>query len=395
MTVAIWSSVHRQSMNKYRNASQFLKTTHSARSHLLFCTDALRDTVERFREGFPGETSYAVKANPQSNVLRALNDFGINEFDAASLGEIAQIYELLPSAKINYNNPIRTFSDLEAAYHEFGVRSFVVDDRQGLQQLLMLGGGDIEVSVRLKLAHQNAAYDFGSKFGAHPQAAAELLKTASGADSIACVSMAFHPGSQCTNVDVYCQYIDACSATAKSADVTLHRLNIGGGFPLQYVGTQVPALEQYFESISEQLATAFGNNQPFALCEPGRALVGPCCSLMCEVIHVRENGDVFLSDGVYGSLQEQFLIDSQLPLKVWRDGIVRTVEGPRRNVFGPTCDPSDKLATQYQLTHDIAIGDFVEFGLMGAYGSATATHFNGIAPASYALVEQGFSGAKE
>ena len=34
-------------------------------------------------------------------------------------------------------------------------------------------------------------------------------------------------------------------------------------------------------------------------------------------------------------------------------------------------------------------GDYIEFGLLGAYGSATATRFNGFEPGTYLDVIQG------
>lgn len=382
-------------MNSYRDAAHYLAQALEETSCLLFSKAALGGTVARFQQGFPGETTYAVKANPHPEILAALYALGITEYDAASVGEIEQLHRQLPDARINFNNPVRSQTDLRRAYQEYGVRSFVVDDACGLQQLKALQAHDIEATIRLKLAHQQAAYDFGSKFGAARDSATQLLKEASSTPGIASVSLAFHPGSQCTSIDVYSDYIAACAEVVSAASVTIERLNVGGGFPLQYAGIEVPPLERYFEAIQDSLRQHFHGPLPRVLCEPGRALVGPSCSLMCDVVHVRESGDVFLSDGVYGSLQEQFLIDSRLPLRVWRDGSEQQASGPDRALFGPTCDPSDRLSARYQLVEDLRPGDKVEFGLLGAYGSATATRFNGINPAGYALVENGFTVSRQ
>ena len=42
------------------------------------------------------------------------------------------------------------------------------------------------------------------------------------------------------------------------------------------------------------------------------------------------------------------------------------------------------------LPDEIDSGDWVEFGLLGAYGSATATRFNGFRSEHYVEVEDGF-----
>ncbi len=119
-------------------------------------------------------------------------------------------------------------------------------------------------------------------------------------------------------------------------------------------------------------------------------MVSFCASLLTRVIHLRDNGDVFINDGVYGGLQEQSIMAIETPLRIWRNGIEIQQGGKARTIFGPTCDLVDRLLSQYPLSEDIKPGDYVEFGLMGAYGSATATGFNGFDPAEYVWVEKGF-----
>lgn len=375
----------------FTDTAHFLESWADEHSALLFSENALKQQAVVFQEHFPGNTTYAIKANPDEPILKALYQAGITEFDAASLGEIRHLRELLPKARINFNNPIRTPRDLRAAYYDFGVRSFVVDDAAGLNQLIALDPRDIEVTVRLKLAHESAAYNFGSKFGADREASTRLLTNAREA-GFAEISMAFHPGSQCSSVTVYEKYIEACAMAAEAAQTPLSRLNVGGGFPVAYPGVSIPPLQEFFLAIAERAQASFDTARPQLLCEPGRALAASCCSLICRVTHVREDGPVFIGDGVYGCLQEQFLIDSNLPIRLWRDGKRLAHSGPERDLFGPTCDPSDKLAARYQLSDDIRAGDCVEFGLMGAYSTATATRFNGMQTAKYVRVAKGFEG---
>jgi len=127
------------------------------------------------------------------------------------------------------------------------------------------------------------------------------------------------------------------------------------------------------------------------MCKPGRAMIASCISLLVQVIHVREgegSRTAFINDGVYGGLQEQNMADFRLPIHVWRKAKrVKTHRVPY-TVFGPTCDPSDRLPRALDLPLDLQAGDYLEFGLVGAYGSATATTFNGFDSQQYVNVRE-------
>src|SRR3546814_8379903 len=45
--------------------------------------------------------------------------------------------------------------------------------------------------------------------------------------------------------------------------------------------------------------------------------------------------------------------------------------------YGPTCDDLDHMAGPFFLPADIKAGDFIEIGMLGAYGCAMRTKFNG------------------
>ena len=98
---------------------------------------------------------------------------------------------------------------------------------------------------------------------------------------------------------------------------------------------------------------------------------------------------IFLNDGIYGGLLEQFMCKVQMPMRVYRDGF--PLGGPAADfaVFGPTCDSTDRLPFTLKLPDTIDEGDWIEFGLMGAYGSATSTRFNGYSSEHYVEVLNG------
>ncbi len=85
-----------------------------------------------------------------------------------------------------------------------------------------------------------------------------------------------------------------------------------------------------------------------------------------------------------------------LPYRVWQgekviyNSFKKKENSAEATVFGPTCDPVDRLPNKLALPKDIQQGDYIEFGLMGAYGSATASRFNSFRSEKYVEVQNGF-----
>ncbi len=383
----------RAASDVYEGTAELIQQLAPTQPVHLFCARNLGAQCARFLGGFPGLVSYAVKANPEPRVISHLAASGIRHFDVASLGEIARIASLAPDATLHFNNPVKAEADIQLAYRRYGVRSFALDDGAELAKIQRAtdGATDILLSVRFKLDHENASYDFGSKFGATPDRAITLLRAVAATGARA--ALAFHPGSQCADPKIYGRYVHKASQIAAAAAVDIVQINVGGGFPEHYDNMQVPGLESYFGAIDTAVRSSF-SHPPQLVCEPGRAMVASAVSSLTQVIHVREDGHtLFLNDGVYGALLEQTMVDLRLPVIVWRGG--RRLVGDARSwrVFGPTCDPIDRVPGELQLPGNIRPGDYLEFGLLGAYGSATATEFNGFSPAAYVNVRRGFGEA--
>ncbi|SET26067.1 ornithine decarboxylase [Oceanicella actignis] len=351
----------------------------------IFAPAALKAQARRFLDGFPGLTTYAVKANAHPQVLATLLEAGVRAFDVASPDEIETVLSLAPDARLHYHNPVKSRAELAFA-HRRGVRVFACDSAAELAKMReVLPPEGVQISVRFRMPAKGAAYDFGAKFGAEPEAAARLLAEAAAAGFAP--ALTFHPGTQCLNPDAWRIYIEAAARIARMAGVRLAQLNVGGGFPARRTGDEAFALEDYFAAIAEAARRAFGDQVPPLACEPGRAMAADCMSVATRVKLVREDGAVFLNDGIYGALAEAPLLGSATRMRVL-DPSGRPRRGaPRpRVVFGPTCDSVDRLPGEPALPDDLAEGDFVLFEGLGAYGMATVTRFNGYGPTRVATV---------
>ena len=359
----------------WKSPRDFLSAKQPDRPVAFFCPRTLHQTAERFLEGFPGLVTYAVKANPDAAVITNLHAAGLRAFDVASPVEIDLVRTMAPTATMHYNNPVRSREEIAHAV-AVGIRSYAIDSFAEFDKLqAMVPAEDTELSVRLKLPVKGAAYDFGGKFGADAAKAAELLKRAKKAGYL--TSMTFHPGTQCFDPQAWVAYTATCAKVARDAGVTLHRLNVGGGFPSDRNG-QAPDLEQIFEAIRDGAGKHFGKDAPMLVCEPGRAMVAEAFTLANRVKGISDAGAIYLNDGIYGGLTEFRDLDTSERFNcLSTEGQPRVGDQVRRTVFGPTCDSLDTLPEGLNLPDDIAEDDYILFRGMGAYVHATATRFNG------------------
>ncbi len=345
---------------------------------LCFSRRNLQTQARRFRREFPGEVTYAVKANHSNRVLAALAEEGVETFDVASLQEMQLVNSILPNARFHYHNPVKSRQEIGQAYDLYGVRQFAVDDEAEFAKLRAIcDPSETTLAIRFRLNGTAAVHDFSTKFGATPVQAAALLRMAHNA-GFACV-LTFHPGSQCYEPIAYAGHIREAANIARKAGVELVGLNVGGGFPAAYENDTLPALEDYFAVIEAAVKENFGTHAPPLECEPGRAMVASCMSLLVPVKHVRaDQHEVFLQDGIYGTLMEFSQTSLRPPVRCHRPGDGEMAERAiEHQIYGPTCDPLDRLPGQYHLPVDIREGDYLEFASMGAYSIATATRFNG------------------
>lgn len=350
----------------------------------------LHRDAQRFVQGFPGPSLYAVKSNPSPHVIRRLAASGIRHFDTASIEEIRTVRELVADSKCYFMAPVKLKGAAAEAYHEYGVRDFVIDCEAELTKILAeTGARDLTIYVRLATAKGDAVLDLSRKFGATPDEGVDLLRAVRAAGCRAAVS--FHVGSLCLSPEAYVRAMALAADVVRRSGVTVVAVNVGGGFPTPYPPVTVPPIDTYFTAITTAFEQAAFAGNPRLMCEPGRALSAECMSIVTQVI--RRKGDmVYLNDGIYGSFVETTQLKPMIefPPRTYRlvGDEVRDVTGPGSafRTFGPTCDSVDVLPWDPVLPSDIEEGDFVEFGMAGAYTVATRTRFNGFFPETFAVI---------
>ncbi len=100
-----------------------------------------------------------------------------------------------------------------------------------------------------------------------------------------------------------------------------------------------------------------------------------------------KDGALHINDGSYGNLFDAAHCKWPFPVKAHRaDG---AFEGGEQSfkLYGPTCDSLDAMEGPFVLPADIREGDYIEFGMLGAYGVAMQTRFNGFGDTETISVE--------
>ena len=335
-----------------------------------------RAEAARFVAAFPGHVLYAVKCNPDEAVLRALAEGGIHHFDAASIAEVRLVRRLFPAARIHFMHPIKARSAIREAYADHGVRDFVLDSHDELVKIVEETGdaSDLCLIVRLGLDKGEARLDLSGKFGAGAPLAAELLRDC--ASRAATVGLSFHVGSQCCDPAAWERALHRADQVVRASGVRLDVLDVGGGFPVAYPDMRPLPLEAFLAAIARGVAAMDLPTGCVLWCEPGRALVAGCQSLVVQV-QGRRDAMLFINDGVYGTLSDAGALGFRYPCR-----LIKAAGGSHGALrpfgfFGPTCDSLDRMEGPFRLPDDVAEGDWIEIGQMGAYGACLRTGFNG------------------
>lgn len=338
-----------------------------------------RAAARLFGQAFAGETLYAVKANPAPWLLQALWDEGVRLFDVASEAECRLVRGLLPEAGLAFMHPVKGREAIRRTWHEFGCRVFALDSVDELQKILdeTDGARDLSLIVRLAVPNPDARLKLESKFGVAGDAAADLLRRARAATSGA-LGVAFHVGSQCDRPGAWGEAMRVAGDLVVRAGVTVDIVDVGGGFPALYPGMNPPALEACFEAIERAFEAMPVTMNCRLWAEPGRALAADSASLLTRV-ELRKGNSLYLNDGAYGRLFDATHVRWTYPMRALGRPGGAAPQGALEpfGFYGPTCDSLDAAEGPFFLPADIAEGDWIEIGMLGAYGQAMATGFNG------------------
>ena len=343
------------------------------------------DTINREasrHEGFV--VHYAVKANANPKVLRAIRQAGLGA-DCVSGGEIeASLRAGFPSSKIVYAGVGKSDWEINLGLEKdifcFNVES--IPELEVINQLASAMGKVARVAFRLNPnvgAHTHANITTGlaeNKFGIAMRDMIPVIEHAQQLANVKVVGLHFHIGSQILDMGDFqalCNRVNDLQDELERHHITVEHINVGGGLGIDYQHpNRVPMADfkAYFDTYARRLRLRPGQTLHFEL---GRAVVAPCGSLITRTLYIKEGAvkrfaivDAGFTDLIRPALYQAYHKIENLSSE----------EAPEAyDVVGPICESTDVFAKQIDLNRTQR-GDLLAIRSAGAYGEIMASQYN-------------------
>jgi diaminopimelate decarboxylase len=349
----------------------------------LYVLDAVEAAYRRLQRAFrPARILYSVKANGNLALLRRLAAIGAG-FDVVSGGELLRVLR----AGGRPNQMVFAGVGKTAAELALAVRSGVVlhvESADELAALQAVAAGlrararfglrvnpDVEAGLHpyLRTGHHQ------TKFGLPVCTAVELYRRVAAGDypDLDPVGVHVHVGSQLADPGDLAAGAKVALGVLKAGrrfGLPLHRVDVGGGLPVDYDVGPVPSAEEFAAALTPLVADAHAELEV----EPGRALVARAGVLVATVLAVKPwpGGRAVVVDTGMHHLIRPALYQARHRVVPVRLG---SPTGPGWLV-GPICESADVLASGVPLPN-LAPGDLVAVLDAGAYGMTMASNYNG------------------
>ena len=347
---------------------------------------ALQKAYRNLEEAFSGLdhlVCYAVKANGNLAVLRALASFGAGA-DIVSGGELYRAMKAgFDPKKVVFAGVGKTEDELMAGLGErillFNVES--ASELEHLERFAARHGKTARVSLRINPdvapeTHAHVSTGHGaSKFGIPVDEALALAERVGQYRCIELIGVHQHIGSQITKLAPYAESVEKSAQLVdelKRRGFDIKYFNIGGGLGIRYKDEEAPSPKELVEAIRPTLQ-ALGTSGTKILCEMGRYIAGNAGVLLTRVVYrKRSSGKNFLiADAGMNDLLRPSLYDAYHEVRPVRDGAAAAPA----DLVGPVCESGDYLARDRDLP-DAAEGDLLALMSAGAYGFSMASNYN-------------------
>ncbi|NOY88901.1 MAG: type III PLP-dependent enzyme [FCB group bacterium] len=339
--------------------------------------NALRQALPRVK------IHYAVKPNNHDAIIREIYNQGGN-FDVCSKGEIETVLKTgINPASLIHSHPIKSVPEFDAAVNS-GIETFVVDNYEEIKKFARYDK-KLKVLIRFKInTNTNAVVNLQYKFGCPLEDVLELahLIKQTGHEFY---GLSFHIGSQCIHPENYLKAIEAAHQLINTLDMAgfnTRLLDIGGGFPVEYV-EPIPPIDQFCAPISKSLDKHIRPGIKI-ISEPGRFIAATPVTLISSIIGKSyRDGKIwyYLDDGLYSTFSGIVYDHCQYPVVTDKEG-----QEKLSVLAGPTCDSFDVMYDGLMLPEH-EIGDKLIFMNIGAYCSVSGSNFNALRRPEYKIIE--------
>ncbi|GAA3682478.1 type III PLP-dependent enzyme [Nonomuraea antimicrobica] len=322
----------------------------------LYDLPALDEHVASVRRALGGtELYYAVKANPDAELLRVLAGH-VDGFEVSSAGEHAHVTRLFPGLPVALGGPGKTDAELRLPHHRLHVES-----PNELRRLLATGlEADVLLRLNPGLPVEGAALTMSGPFGMDEDGIAECLPLFR--DRVRLRGLHAHLASGLAAGPL----LELARGLLEHA---YEEVNLGGGMAVSYTS---PGTRFDWAAYGAGLA-ALARGRRLRI-EPGRALTAYCGYYVTRVVDVkRVRGQAYaVVLGGTHHLRTPVTKGHDQPFAIVPTGGGASVAGEPITFVGQLCTPKDVFARD--VVTSAAVGDTVIFALAGAYAWNISHH---------------------
>ncbi|MBM4146231.1 MAG: type III PLP-dependent enzyme [Nitrospira sp.] len=354
---------------------RYLDTEKIETPFLLIDKDKVREKTTMIGRNIKNaKVFYAVKANPDIEILRFLNGLKMG-FEIASEGELEILSSIgVEPSRIISSNPVKSLKFLKIAA-SCRVNHFSFDSMEEVNKIAKFIP-DCNVYVRLSVPNEGSEWPLSKKFGVELDDALSLLSYAKDS-GLNPVGITFHVGSQCTNIYNWNIALDKAKTLwdiSRKKGIELRLLNIGGGYPIKYT-KNVVSIEAIEKNVNSLIFERFPEDIEIQI-EPGRAVVGDAGIFVSTVIGKAARGDedwVYIDVGVFNGLMESV---GGIKYSYIVEGSRQARSRKQWTIAGPSCDSFDVIDKNVSLPEP-QVGNLMLVLSSGAYTVSYASEFNG------------------
>ncbi len=347
-----------------------------------------RTLIRHFRayqnafNGYPHIICFALKANPNSSILRVLAKEGSGA-DVVSGGELyIALRAGIPAKKIVYAGVGKTEEEIIYALRSrilmFNVESS--DELRAINGIAGKLGVKAPIALRVNPDIDSETHPYIStglkrhKFGIPIEQALEHYKLASRLPNIKILGIHKHIGSQITKVAPFVDALKRVLAFAnelKSSGIKIEYLDIGGGLGIPYDNDELPP---HPKELTKALLPHLKRYNFTLIVEPGRSIAGNAGILVTQVLYLKKGFDreFIIVDAGMNDLLRPSIYDAY-------HNIVLVMKKNRPKIFadivGPICESGDFLAKDRRITRPLQ-GELLAVMGAGAYGFSMSSNYN-------------------
>lgn len=327
---------------------------------------------------------YAMKANVNSSVLKAIQEAGLGA-DCVSGGEVqAAIDAGISPSKIVFAGVGKADWEINLGLDNniFCFNAESIPELEVINELAIAKNKTARVALRINpnvSAHTHHYITTGlseNKFGINMSDLEKVVELFPTIPNVKLIGIHFHIGSQITDLSSFqdlCVRVNELQDFFVAKGITLEHINVGGGLGINYEHPNhfpVPDFEAYFKIFRDHLQLLPNQSLHFEL---GRAVVAQCGSLISKVLYVKQGSQkkFVILDAGFTDLIRPALYQAYHRI----ENLTSELPDEEYDVVGPICESSDTFVKEYFM-NQTKRGDLIALRSAGAYGEIMASQYN-------------------